>query len=122
MSYLPCSYAVSRAPASLTMSRWMFLRVGLGEPHQLGTAAKSTDWPGVRALILKAPVPIAVSGVAHQLTGSFWTAFWSTIMPVLADREMALRNQPAGADSFTCTVDGSGADRPDIITVGSFFA
>src|SRR5215467_13640010 len=104
------------------MSRCTVFTVGLGVPHQFDTAWKSTDWPGDRALILYAPVPIAVSGLVHQFCGSFETTFWSTIMPVVASSAIALRNQPAGEASLATTVVSSGADRPDMVTDGSFLA
>src|SRR6202171_5572348 len=87
--------------ASLTeTSRWTFVTVGFGEPHQLSTAAKSTDCFGTRAVILYGPVPIAVAGLVHQLSKSCLTAFWSTIHPVDPPRAMAVMNQPAGLASF----------------------
>src|SRR5215467_12689323 len=104
------------------MSRWTFLTVVFGEPHQFCTAVKSTDWPGVRALILYGPVPTAVAGFVHQFWGSFETTAWSTSMPVVDSRVTAARNQPAGWPSLTTTVVGSGAVRPDIVTDGSFLA
>src|SRR2546421_9175134 len=104
------------------MSILTFLRVGLGLPHQLSTASNSTDCLGVYATILNGPVPMAVFGSDHQLSGLCLTAFWSTIHPVDPERAMAVRNQPAGCASFTWTVYGSGAVRPVSVTDGSFFS
>src|ERR1700687_3687561 len=103
------------------MSRWTFVSVGLGEPHQLGTAWKSADCD-VRAVILKAPVPTRVAGFAHQLSKSFLTTFWSTSMPVLPWTARAGRNQPAELDSWTFTVYASGALSPVMVTDGSLFS
>src|ERR1700680_398824 len=109
--------------ASVTdASRWTLVRVGFGEPHQLGTAAKSTDCLGTRAVILYGPVPMAVAGLVHQLSKSCLTAFWSTIQPGRPPTAMAVRNQPAGLASLTCTVVASGAVRPLSVTDGSFFS
>src|SRR5215831_10108988 len=104
------------------MSTWTLVRVGFGEPHQLLTAAKSTDCLGTYAVILKAPVPTAVDGVLHQLSGFVLTTFLSTIWPVVPAREIADRNQPAGLLSLATTVYGSGAERPLRVTDGSCFS
>src|SRR5437879_11928301 len=103
-------------------SMWIFCRVGFGEPHQLETAAKSTDCLGTRLVILNGPVPIAVAGFVHQLSKSCLTAFTSTISPVEPDRAMAGRNQPAGADILTRTVLASGAVSPVRVTEGAVFS
>src|SRR5450759_1109071 len=109
--------------ASLTeTSRCTLVSVGFGEPHQLGTAAKSTDCLGTRAVILYGPVPMAVAGLVHQLSKSCLTAFWSTMSPVDPARAIAVRNHPAGLASLTCTVLASGAVRPFRVTDGSFFS
>src|ERR1700693_5737368 len=109
--------------ASVTeASRWTLVRVGFGEPHQLGTAAKSIDCLGTRPVILKGPVPMAVSGFVHQLSKSCLTTFWSKIQPVDPARAMAVRNQPAGVAILTFTVESSGAVRPLRVTDGSFFS
>src|SRR5450759_4377468 len=109
--------------ASVTeTSRWTLVSVGFGEPHQLGTAAKSTDCFGTRAVILNGPVPMAVAGLVHQLSKSCLTVFWSTMSPVVPARAMAVRNQPAELASFTLTVLASGAVRPAKVTDGSFLS
>src|SRR5712692_4678645 len=104
------------------MSMCTLARVGLGEPHQLGTATKSSLCFAMREVILKGPVPTAVAGFDHQLSKSCLTAFWSTIMPVESVSAMAESHQPAGALSVACTVypvAPSGAVRPDMVTDGS---
>src|ERR1700680_2536801 len=103
--------------ASLTeTSRCTLVSVGLGEPHQFGTAAKSTDCLGTRAVILYGPVPMAVAGFVHQLSKSCLTAFWSTIHPVLPPHAMAGMNQPAGGARFPLAGFWSGAVRPVMVT------
>src|SRR5437667_593119 len=104
------------------MSILTVFTVGFGLPYQLSTASNSTDCFGVYETILYGPVPIAVSGLVHQLSKSFLTAFWSTTCPVTPAIAAALMNQPAGCESLTWTVDGSGAVRPVRVTDGSFFS
>src|SRR5919201_4942030 len=104
MSKPPCSYFAIADWALLITSRWTFFSVGLGDPHQLDTASKSTDWPLTSAVILKGPVPTASSGFLHQLSKSCLTVFWSTMAPVVPARVIAVINQPAGALSLATTV------------------
>src|SRR2546423_5156624 len=122
MSKPPCSYFAIAEVGLLMTSRCTFFKVGFGEPHQFETASKSTDWPGVRAVILKGPVPTARSGLVHQLSKSCLTVFWSTMAPVAPESVMAETNQPAGALNLTWTVLSSGALNPDRVTDGSFFS
>ncbi len=98
------------------------MRVGFGLPHQLLTAAKSYDWSRVCAASLNAPVPISVAGFFHQLSKSFLTTFWSTIMPATAGWAIAAPNQPAAPVSLTSTEWSSGAVSPDMVTEGSFLS
>src|ERR1700730_12543263 len=102
-SYLPCSKEAIAVDSELVsrMSTWTAFSVGLGEPHQLGTATKSADCLAVCWLILKAPVPTRVAGTVHQSRGLVWMTFWSTIIPVVDSSVMADRNQPAADASLT---------------------
>src|SRR5260221_13831124 len=125
MTYPPCSHFWIADEASLMLSMWIDFRVGFGGPHQLLTAAKSTDCFATRPVILNGPVPIAVAAFVHQLSKSCLTAFWSTSIPVESVSEMAARNQPAGNASWTFTVKPvgpSGAVSPDMLTDASLFS
>src|SRR5579884_649177 len=53
-----------------------------------------------------------VTGFCHQVTGSLWIAFSSTIAPVLPSRVHAVRHQPQPLASLTTNVSGSEQESP----------
>src|SRR6185369_1074986 len=92
------SYFVSCAFWSATISIWTFLRVPVEPPHQFGTASKSADCLGVRAVILNCPVPMIVAGsIHHLLSPTDSTTFLSTTQAV--QRATSVNQYPAGATS-----------------------
>src|SRR5512135_822800 len=62
----PDSYCATWAVVSATTSTCTLVSAPVLPPYQPVTGAKSIDRPGVRAVILKGPLPIRVSGLANH--------------------------------------------------------
>jgi hypothetical protein len=107
---------VSCAFWSATISMCTFVMAPVEPPYQLATGAKSIDCLGVRAVILNAPVPIAVEGLLAQLDSvalpAASTTFLSTTQAVQS--ATSVYQYCAGAVTVAENVLSSIFLRPDI--------